>query len=349
MDKIEVIGVMSGTSLDGLDLCHVIFDLKNLSDFKIANSISISYNNNILEKLHNIVERKSEEINRIDLEYGTFIGESINKFISDFNLKNINLISSHGHTVFHQPEMGITLQIGNGEIINKMTGIKTVNNFRAQDLSLSGQGAPLVPIGDKILFSKFKYCLNLGGFINLSIKSDSQIIAYDICPLNTVLNFYSKKMGYEYDENGILSSRGKINIDLFHELNSISFYSKKNPKSLGIEFVIDKIFPMIDSYKISEEEAMATFVNHAAFQISKNINDSEKVLLSGGGTYNNNLVDILQNEYNINTYIPNKQIIDFKEALIFALLGVLRIQNKTNCLKSVTGAKKDHSSGDIYF
>ena len=349
MDKIEVIGVMSGTSLDGLDLCHVIFDLKNLSDFKIANSISISYNSNILEKLHNIVERKPEEINKIDLEYGTFIGESINKFISDFNLKNINLISSHGHTVFHQPEMGITLQIGNGEIINKMTGIKTVNNFRAQDLSLSGQGAPLVPIGDKILFSKFKYCLNLGGFINLSIRSDSQITAYDICPLNTVLNFYSKKMGYKYDENGILSSRGKINIDLFHELNSISFYSKKNPKSLGIEFVIDKIFPMIDSYKITEEETLATFVKHAAFQISKNINDSEKVLLSGGGTYNNNLIDILRNEYNINIFIPNKQIIDFKEALIFALLGVLRIQNKTNCLKSVTGAEKDHSSGDIYF
>ena len=349
MDKIEVIGVMSGTSLDGLDLCHVIFDLENLSDFKIANCLSISYNSKIFEKLHNIVEKKSKEINKIDIEYGTFIGESINKFISDFNLKEINLISSHGHTVFHQPDRGITLQIGNGEIINKMTGIKTVNNFRAQDLSLNGQGAPLVPIGDKILFSKFKYCLNLGGFINLSIKYDNQITAYDICPLNTVLNFYSKKIGFEYDENGILSSGGKINRNLFHQLNSISFYSKKNPKSLGIEFVIDKIFPMIDSYKISEEEAMATFVNHAAFQISKNINDSEKVLLSGGGTYNNNLVDILRNEYNINIYIPNKQIIDFKEALIFALLGVLRIQNKTNCLKSVTGAKKDHSSGDIYF
>ena len=155
-------------------------------------------------------------------------------------------------------------------------------------------------------------------------------------------------MGYEYDENGILSSRGKINIDLFNELNSISFYSKKNPKSLGIEFVIDQIFPIIESYKISDEEILASFVKHAAFQISKNINDSEKVLLSGGGTYNNNLVDILQNEYNINTYIPNKQIIDFKEALIFALLGVLRIQNKVNCLKSVTGAIKNHSSGDIY-
>ena len=137
------------------------------------------------------------------------------------------MISSHGHTVFHQPDIGITLQIGNGEIINKITGIKTVNNFRAQDLSLNGQGAPLVPIGDKILFSNFKYCLNLGGFINLSIKSDNQISAYDICPLNTVLNFYSKKIGYEYDENGILSSRGKINRDLFNELNSISFYSKK--------------------------------------------------------------------------------------------------------------------------
>ena len=348
MGKIKVIGVMSGTSLDGLDLCHVVFNLENLSDFKIANSTTIIYPKNISEKLYNIVDKNITEINKIDIDYGTFIGESINNFISDLNLNDIDLISSHGHTVFHQPDIGKTLQIGNGKIINKITGIKTVNNFRAQDLSLNGQGAPLVPIGDKILFSNFKYCLNLGGFINLSIKLGNDIIAYDICPFNTVLNFYSRKIGYEYDEDGLISSRGKVNSNLFNELNSISFYSKTNPKSLGIEFVINQIFPLINNYKICEEDILATFVNHAALQISKNINDSEKVLLSGGGTYNKNLVAILQKKYSINTHIPEKQIIDFKEALIFALLGVLRVQNKVNCLKSVTGAIKDHSSGEIY-
>ncbi len=246
MGKIEVIGVMSGTSLDGLDLCHVIFNLDNLSDFKIANSTTISYPKKISEKLHNIVKKNINQINKIDIEYGTFIGESINKFISSFNLNDIDLISSHGHTVFHQPDEGKTLQIGNGMIINKITGIRTVNNFRQQDVKLGGQGAPLVPIGDKLLFKKYKYCLNLGGFVNISIKKSNKIFAYDICPLNTVLNFYSKKIGHEYDYNGNFSKTGIINNNLFNELNELSFYFEKHPKSLGIEFVLGEVFPFID-------------------------------------------------------------------------------------------------------
>jgi anhydro-N-acetylmuramic acid kinase len=214
---------------------------------------------------------------------------------------------------------------------------------------MNGQGAPLVPIGDKILFSKFKYCLNLGGFVNVSIKSRNKIIAYDICPLNTVLNFYSKKIGYNYDIDGKLSKKGKINYDLLNKLNSIRFYLNKYPKSLGIEFVNNKIFPLIDDFKISIQDILATFVKHVAFQINQNINDSKEVLVSGGGVFNKNLIHILKNDHNINIHIPQKEIIEFKEALIFGLLGVLRIENKINCLKSVTGAKKDHCSGDIYY
>lgn len=347
MGKIEVIGVMSGTSLDGLDLCHVIFNLDNLSDFKIANSTTISYPKKILEKLHNIVEKNIDQIHKIDIDYGTFIGEAINDFISSFNLNDIDLISSHGHTVFHQPDIGKTLQIGNGMIINKITGIKTVNNFREQDVKLGGQGAPLVPIGDKLLFKKYKYCLNLGGFVNISIKKSNKIFAYDICPLNTVLNFYSKKIGHEYDYNGNFSNTGMINNNLFNELNELSFYFEKHPKSLGIEFVLELIFPIIDKYKLSEIDVLATYIKHAAFQISKNISDNEKVLISGGGSFNNTLIKTLKN-YGINISMPNKLIINYKESLIFALLGYLRLNNKTNCLKSVTGAVRDHSSGDIY-
>jgi len=347
MGKIEVIGVMSGTSLDGLDLCHVIFNLDNLSDFKIANSTTISYPKKILEKLHNIVEKNIYQIHKIDIDYGTFIGEAINDFISSFNLNDIDLISSHGHTVFHQPDIGKTLQIGNGMIINKITGIKTVNNFREQDVKLGGQGAPLVPIGDKLLFKKYKYCLNLGGFVNISIKKSNKIFAYDICPLNTVLNFYSKKIGYEYDYNGNFSNTGMINNNLFNELNELSFYFEKYPKSLGIEFVLELIFPIIDKYKLSEIDVLATYIKHAAFQISKNISDNEKVLISGGGSFNNTLIKTLKN-YGINISMPNKLIINYKESLIFALLGYLRLNNKTNCLKSVTGAVRDHSSGDIH-
>ena len=347
MGKIEVIGVMSGTSLDGLDLCHVIFNLDNLSDFKIANSTTISYPKKILEKLHNIVEKNIDQIHKIDIDYGTFIGEAINDFISSFNLNDIDLISSHGHTVFHQPDIGKTLQIGNGMIINKITGIKTVNNFREQDVKLGGQGAPLVPIGDKLLFKKYKYCLNLGGFVNISIKKSNKIFAYDICPLNTVLNFYSKKIGHEYDYNGNFSNTGMINNNLFNELNELSFYFEKHPKSLGIEFVLEEIFPIIDKYKLSEIDVLATYIKHAAFQISKNISDNEKVLISGGGSFNNTLIKTLKN-YGINISMPNKLIINYKESLIFALLGYLRLNNKTNCLKSVTGAVRDHSSGDIH-
>ncbi len=347
MGKIGVIGVMSGTSIDGLDLCHVIFNLENLSDFKIANSTTISYPKKISEKLHDIVKKNINQINKIDIDYGTFIGESINNFIFSHNINDIDLISSHGHTVFHQPDKGKTLQIGNGMIINKITGIKTVNNFREQDVKLGGQGAPLVPIGDKLLFKKYKYCLNLGGFVNISIKKGNKIFAYDICPLNTVLNFYSKKIGHEYDYNGNLSKTGIINKNLFNELNELSFYFEKHPKSLGIEFVIEKIFPTIDKYKLNEIDVLATYIKHAAFQIKKNISDNEKVLISGGGSFNKTLIQSLKN-YGINILLPNKIIINYKESLIFALLGYLRLNNEINCLKSVTGAIRDHSSGDIY-
>lgn len=349
MNKVIVIGVMSGTSLDGLDLCQCVFNKKDLSDFKILNSVTYEYPKKILNKLKDIFKKNSSEIDEIDVQYGVFIGKSVNRFISEYKINKVDLISSHGHTVFHQPENGRTLQIGSGKLIQKITNLKTVNNFRTQDLSMNGQGAPLVPIGDKILFSKFKYCLNLGGFVNISIKSRNKIIAYDICPLNTVLNFYSKKIGYNYDIDGKLSKKGKINYDLLNKLNSIRFYLNKYPKSLGIEFVNNKIFPLIDDFKISIQDILATFVKHVAFQINQNINDSKEVLVSGGGVFNKSLIHILKNDYNINIHIPQKEIIEFKEALIFGLLGVLRMENKINCLKSVTGAKKDHCSGDIYY
>lgn len=348
MNKVIVIGVMSGTSLDGLDLCQCVFNKKDLSDFKILNSVTYEYPKKILNKLKDIFKKNSSEIDEIDDQYGVFIGKSVNRFISEYKINKVDLISSHGHTVFHQPKNGRTLQIGSGKLIQKITNLKTVNNFRTQDLSMNGQGAPLVPIGDKILFSKFKYCLNLGGFVNVSIKSRNKIIAYDICPLNTVLNFYSKKIGYEYDKNGSLSKQGAINSDMFDELNKLNFYSKKNPKSLGIEFVKEVLFPLINKHQINYSDVLATYIKHVAFQIKKNINDEEKVLLSGGGSFNKTLIQNLEN-YNINYTIPENTIINFKESLIFALLGYLKINNETNCLKSVTGASRDHSSGDIFY
>ena len=346
-NSIKIIGLMSGTSVDGLDICFVSFDNNDPSNYEIIDCDTIDYDYKLKTKLKSIIKLDNDKIKQVDKELGEFIGFNVLKFINENKLDKPDLISSHGHTVFHEPKFKKTLQIGNGEIINKITGVKTVNNFREQDVKLGGQGAPLVPIGDKLLFNDYKYCLNLGGFVNISVKKSNKIFAYDICPLNTVLNFYSKKIGHEYDYDGNFSKTGIINNNLFNELNELSFYFEKHPKSLGIEFVLEEIFPIIDKYKLSEIDILATYIKHAAFQISKNILDNEKVLISGGGSFNKTLIKSLTN-YGINISRPNNIIINYKESLIFALLGHLRLNNEINCLKSVTGATRDHSSGDIF-
>lgn len=339
---------MSGTSVDGLDICYVSFDNNDPSKYEIIDCETIDYDDNLKTKLKNVIEMDNDQIKQIDKEFGEFIGLNVLKFIKKNTLYKADLISSHGHTVFHEPEFNKTLQIGNGEIINKVTKIKTVNNFREQDIQLGGQGAPLVPIGDKLLFDDYKYCLNLGGFTNISVKDSRTIYAYDICPLNTVLNHYANKLGYECDLGGKLSKKGVINIDLFNELNDLDYYKKSYPKSLGLEFVIENIFPITEKYKIKEVDILATYIEHASFQIKRNIDNGSKVLLTGGGTFNNNLIKTLNHDSKINFIVPDKTIINYKESLIFALLGYLKINGKVNCLRSVTGASNDHSSGDIY-
>ena len=347
-NSINIIGLMSGTSVDGLDICYVSFDNHDPSKYEIIDCDTIDYDDNLKTKLKNIIKLDNDQIKQIDKEFGEFIGLSVLKFINKNKLSKPDLISSHGHTVFHEPEFNKTLQIGNGEIINKVTKIKTVNNFREQDIQLGGQGAPLVPIGDKLLFDDYKYCLNLGGFTNISVKDSSTIFAYDICPLNTVLNHYANKLGYECDLGGKLSKKGVINIDLFNELNDLDYYKKSYPKSLGLEFVIENIFPITEKYKIKVVDILATYIEHASFQIKRNIDNGSKVLLTGGGTFNNNLIKALNHDSKINFIVPDKTIINYKESLIFALLGYLKINGKVNCLRSVTGASNDHSSGDIY-
>ena len=347
-NSINIIGLMSGTSVDGLDICYVSFDNNDPSKYEIIDCETIDYDDNLKTKLKNVIEMDNDQIKQIDKEFGEFIGLNVLKFIKKNTLYKADLISSHGHTVFHEPKFNKTLQIGNGEIINKVTKIKTVNNFREQDIQLGGQGAPLVPIGDKLLFDDYKYCLNLGGFTNISVKDSRKIYAYDICPLNTVLNHYANKLGYECDLGGKLSKKGVINIDLFNELNDLEYYKKSYPKSLGLEFVIENIFPITEKYKIKEVDILATYIEHASFQIKRNIDDGSKVLLTGGGTFNNNLINTLNHDSKINFIVPDKTIINYKESLIFALLGYLKINGKVNCLRSVTGASNDHSSGDIY-
>ena len=342
----SVIGVMSGTSLDGLDLVKCVFFKKSRWHYKIEKGTTIKYSkkwSNILKTLHKKPLQKIQETN---ISYGSLIGKEINKFVRK-NKFNVDFISSHGHTIFHQPKEKYTLQIGDGKTIANTTKLLTVSNFRELDVKLNGQGAPLVPIGDLHLFSRYKYCLNLGGFANISIKELSYIKAFDICPANIILNHLAHKLGFDYDKDGGLGKQGKCNTNLLDKLNKIEFYNQKTPKSLSREWLEDNILNIIELTKINIKDLLATFYEHIGCQIGRILKDNS-VLISGGGAYNKYLCEKIKKYAKSEMIIAQKDIIDYKEAMIFGFLGVLKLRNETNCLKDVTGALKDNCGGDIY-
>jgi anhydro-N-acetylmuramic acid kinase len=349
MNKKEIfaIGVMSGTSLDGIDLVYVKFLKNEYSFFEIIHAETVSYTAEWKLLLQQAMHLSSDALLDLDVVYGKHLGSVLVNFISNYKITEIEFIASHGHTVLHQPEEGITLQIGSGVEIAKITQQKVVHDFRTQDVNLGGQGAPLVPIGDKLLFSKYDFCLNLGGFSNVSFKKEGKRIAFDICPVNIVLNHYANKIGLEYDENGSIASEGALNRSLLEKLNTLAFYNKEAPKSLGLEWVQQEIFPLIDAIEEDVSSVLRTFVAHIAIQISKIIKDSDSVLITGGGVFNSFLMQEIGSHSNSKIVQASDTLINYKEALIFALLGVLKIDNQINCLKSVTGAHKNHSSGVV--
>ena len=338
----RVLGLMSGTSLDGVDLAICSFTKNKNWHYKIERSTTIKYSRYWLETLSNLHKKPEKIINEIDLKYGDLLSKLCNKFLKN---EKIDYISSHGHTIFHQPENNFTLQIGNGNVISKNTKKITISNFRNLDVSLKGQGAPLVPVGDKLLFRKYKYCVNLGGFANVSIKKNNEIIAFDICPVNIILNYFSNLKGRAYDINGCMAQKGNLAPDLLKKLNSLQFYSKRHPKSLSREWVEKNIIPLIKN-NIKIEDVLHTLCEHIGIQIGKLLNDKE-ALFTGGGVFNSYLLSRIKFYSKSKIIIPDKRTIEFKEALIFAFLGVLRARGEVNCLQSVTGAIKDNCSGEI--
>lgn len=348
-DKIwHAIGLMSGTSLDGVDLIYVKFYSNKDYHFEILNAETIKYSDFWKNELQNAFNKDTDKLDKLSLNYGILLAEMINDFIAKNRIVALDFIASHGHTIFHKPEQRFTLQIGDGAQIAKLTNQKVVCDFRTQDVQLSGQGAPLVPIGDAFLFANYDYCLNLGGFSNSSFDDKGTRKAYDICPVNIVLNHLAKKMNFDYDDKGLLSASGKINQELLNDLNAIPFYQKQAPKSLGYEFVVAQIFPIFKRYKISTVDLLRTYIEHIAQQLAQNIKPNKRVLVTGGGAYNDFLLSRFKALSHSELVLPENKIIDFKEALIFAFLGLRRLENKTNCLKSVTGASKDHCSGRIF-
>ena len=340
--KYRVLGVMSGTSLDGIDLAICTFTKNKKWEYKIEKSKTLKYPISWKSKLTTLHTKKKAIVEQTDIQYGQYIGEIINVFLKG---KKVDFIASHGHTIFHQPENNYTLQIGCGKTISQATKITTINDFRSLDVSLNGQGAPLVPIGDLLLFPKHKYCINLGGFANISIKKNEEIIAFDICPANIVLNDICKELSIEYDNNGNISREGKIVPILLQQLNQLDFYTKKAPKSLGREWVEENIFPILKNNK--SEDMLCTFSEHIAIQIGKFLLDGS-ALFTGGGVFNSFLMERIRFHSKAEILVPNKELIEFKESLIFAFLGVLRLRNEVNCLQSVTGADRDNCGGLIH-
>jgi anhydro-N-acetylmuramic acid kinase len=350
-ENYNVIGVMSGTSLDGVDLAHLNFTVSDAKwNFEIIENETVAYSSAWVSTLKKAVGFSTAELEKLNVEYTKLLGQIISDFIQKHDLQNLDAVCSHGHTILHQPQNGLTLQIGNLPKIAKLTNQKVVCDFRVQDVELGGQGAPLVPIGDRILFADYDYCLNLGGFSNVSFEENGKRIAFDISAVNTVLNFYANQLGLDYDDKGTISKSGNLNAALMNELNSLGFYQKSYPKSLGFESVKEIILPLMNRFEISTADKMRTFTEHIAIQIALALpKKMGKLLITGGGAYNDFLIQKIQSNLpEMQIVIPEKKILEFKEALIFGLLGVLKLRNEINVLASVTGAKHDHSSGHIF-
>ncbi|MDC1226725.1 anhydro-N-acetylmuramic acid kinase [Algibacter sp.] len=346
----NIIGVMSGTSLDGIDLVYAKFCLDETWSFKIVHAETVEYHSYWYDTLKELVNKSIEELKEVDTNYTKHLAKVIKNFITKYQIKNIDAICSHGHTALHQPENKLTYQIGNKPMLAELLKETVVCDFRVQDVELGGQGAPLVPIGDELLFSEFDFCLNLGGFANISMNFKGTRIAYDICPVNIVLNHYVGKLGLNYDDEGEIASKGNISVDLLNQLNALGFYKATYPKSLGLEWVNTNIFPLIDTFELEIQDILKTFVEHIAVQIASEINkkNTSTVLITGGGVYNVYLIDRIKAHSIQKLIVPKKEVIEFKEALIFGFLGVQKLRNEVNCLSSVTGAIKDHSSGKIF-
>lgn len=346
----NVIGVMSGTSLDGVDLALITFTYTDKWNFVFKTTETVSYSEKWEETLKKAVFFKKEELNALNADYTVYLSQIILSFIEKHTIQDIEFVASHGHTVQHDPKNKHTLQIGNLPQLATLLKNDVVCDFRVADVKLGGQGAPLVPIGDALLFSEYDYCINLGGFSNISFDNNGSRIAFDISPVNTVLNWYSSKMGLPYDDGGKIAASGEFNSGLFEALNQLEFYSLQAPKSLGIEFVHQTILPLIDSFNLDIPNILHTFCKHVAHQIGKVVtgDSSKKVLITGGGAYNSFLISEIKKTVKAQIEIPNDNLISFKEALVFAFLGVLKVENKINVLASVTGAEKDHCSGNIF-
>lgn len=343
-----VIGLMSGTSLDGLDIAVCRFIKKGKGwKFDILSATTIKYKKSLAEKLALAHKLQAEEFWKLHVYFGRFCGDEVKKFVLKNKIR-ADFIASHGHTVFHQPDKGFTCQIGDGSQIAVRSGITTICDFRSTDVAKGGQGAPLVPIGDKFLFSAFDACLNIGGIANISFTRNNNTSAFDICAANILFNHFASITGRTFDKDGNIARVGKVYVEVLESL--IKETNKLKKKSIGREWIDRKVLPILEKSKLNPEDKLATSVEYCAFQIAQTLNNNKikNLLITGGGAHNSYLLERIQVHSECKLIVPDKKTVDFKEALIFAFLGLLRITGDTNCLKSVTGASHDSCAGAVY-
>lgn len=351
-DTYKVIGLMSGTSLDGLDIAYCAFE-KNACGWRaqVLCAETVPYSDRWRARLQNLENSTALEYARANAELGHYFGVQVSNFVERNGLKNnaVDFVASHGHTIFHQPEIGLTTQIADPNAIAAECRMPVVADFRTLDVALGGQGAPLVPVGDKLLFAQYDACLNLGGIANISFDSDNRRIAFDISPCNMILNYLSSKIGMPYDKGGSVAKSGGCSAELIEELNELDYYKRLFPKSLGKEWFVSEFRPFFEKSDKTVADLMATAVEHISIQISKVLNDNhlKNVLVTGGGSFNKYLIDRLKQMTHCEVVIPNSLIVNYKEAMIFAFLGVLRMRGEANCLSSVTGASRDNCGGVV--
>jgi len=349
-----MIGLMSGTSGDGLDIAYCSYELQDQWAYEIIDAVTIPFPKELGQKLMRCHMLSALELSLLDVDFGNWMGEKVREYCSEKQIKPM-AVCSHGHTVFHQPEKGLSLQIGNGWALHQASGQRVINDFRMKDVQLGGQGAPLVPIGDRLLFPAIDFCINLGGIANISMEVAGHRTAFDTCPFNLLMNAQANVLGAEYDKAGAWAREGDFNEKLFEALNAIPYYNKSAAKSLGREDLENDFMPLLISSGLSEKEILRTLVEHYVFQMAKVIkqyqsNDHPTVLITGGGAYNSFFVERLDSQLasKWNHTVATSELIEFKEALVFGFLGVLRLRDENNCLASVTGARIDSSGGVIF-
>lgn len=351
----KVIGIMSGTSMDGADLalCDVQFNGSEWTA-RVETAKTYPYNEKWRVRLSQLKYQNPELYAKTDVFYGHYLGELVNAFCKETGVKP-DLVASHGHTIFHNPDHRLTAQVGDGASLSAICGIPVVSNFRRADVALGGQGAPLVGIGDELLFPEYDSCLNLGGFCNISAEVDGRRVAYDIAPCNIVLNRVARELGQSYDENGQIAESGQIIFPLLNRLNEIEYYRQKGPKSLGREWINKGFWHIVRDFdEESAADRMKTLVVHIARQIGASLNAlhgdngaGRAVLVTGGGAHNTSLIDHLRAETEAEIVVPEAALIDYKEALIFALLGAMRVKNQPNIRHTATGASRACVSGSL--